>query len=152
MGKHNSRRRNAMRNSVRHAPLALSLPLFFAAAFPAVRMAACVSWNVAGAWTFIHDDNSIRKLRLEHAKSRITGSTIYRKDGNYRSPNREGLIDGTLVGNRLEMTILWKSGVMSMYEATISPNGSLQGKSYDKRDPGRQIHWLADRQASCTAL
>lgn len=128
----------------------LLLAILLASIVPGLAGATCQRWDVNGAWTFVQSNDTTPTLELQQAGDRVQGSATYRetrKNGWFW--DYKGSIDGTVNGDRMQLTVYWDQGAIGIYNAKINPDGSLEGGTYDKRDPDNYATWNADRKARC---
>jgi hypothetical protein len=111
--------------------------------------AECRQWDVSGRWHFVQSNGMSPEIFLQRSRNTLTGNARF-PDPQNPPFSVQGSIDGSLDGDRVELTVYWDSGQVGVYSGRISMSGLIEGTTFDKTDPGARATWTGDRNATCT--
>jgi hypothetical protein len=128
------------------AGLAGALGLIFLCFAPGVAAAdECAKWNTGALWELQQDNGFIVFLDLDPNQTHgLRGKASYRKDRTVT-----GLVEGHVTAKKLVFTIHWDNGAVGGYEATISPQGRVEGFTYDVNNRGSTAGFRGDAFLTC---
>ncbi|MGB3021739.1 MAG: hypothetical protein WBB50_06430 [Methyloceanibacter sp.] len=117
---------------------------------PPAAHAACVQWDLSGAWDFYQTNNYRIWFRLQQSpEGKITGL------GEYAGkPNGEtGQVAGEMKGDQFWFITEW-GRARGKYEGRVGPNGELQGSTADLNHPEVTAKWheMFGKRARCMTV
>lgn len=96
--------------------------------------------NIAGTWR-INQQNGIATATMHQNGSTLFGTAIYR--------SQSGTINGQINGRQVLFTVRWAPNSTGEYNGILQPNGRLEGRTRDLRNPQSQSNWWASRRFRC---
>jgi hypothetical protein len=119
------------------------------ALLPSSVEAQCAQWDASGKWELFQGTGKGYpiNLQLSQAGGTITGTANYFKT---HMGTTDGSVGGTITSSKIILQINWSDNVIGIYNGDISPQGQVEGVTYDKRTPSIRAAWLSKRIMKCT--
>lgn len=117
---------------------------------PPAAHAACVQWDLSGAWDFYQTNNYRIWFSLQQSpEGKITGLGEYagKPDGEI------GQVGGEMKGDQFWFITEW-GRARGKYEGRVGPNGELQGTTADLNHPEATAKWheMFGKRARCITV
>ncbi|MFT3744327.1 MAG: hypothetical protein QM785_08525 [Pyrinomonadaceae bacterium] len=114
--------------------------------------AQCAKWDASGYLEIFQRGQFYAiELLLEQKGRVISGKAVHHIPNNFGEITNNGLVDGTIDGDRISFQIFWppNGSLIGVYEARIQPSGRLDGETYDKNNPKIRQTWFSGGTLKC---
>lgn len=118
----------------------------------------CENWDASGKWSFkqANSQNPVDLDMRQNGKA-ISGSASLAIPGTKPGlfgpgkfgEQKLGKVDGTILGDRFSIEIVWNGGQVGVYNARILPSGRLEGEGYEKSTPNVRHAWNSTGTLRC---
>ena len=108
----------------------------------------CAQWTVPLPWIGLYQDNGFNVILTPEEDQRhgIRGQASYSSGGD----KTYGLFEGHVTSKKIVFTVHWNNGSEGGYEGTISPQGYVEGFTYDKNAQGSNAGFKISDLLNCT--
>ena len=101
-----------------------------------------IKWRVPIDWTVVQSDGW--RMRFDGLQD---GNSLIGKAHGTRgrdSAAMTGILNGSIDGDELYMTIYWPDGSIGKYLGAVNGQGHVQGTSIDQRNPTSVVQWSGE--------
>ena len=101
-----------------------------------------IKWRVPYDWTVVQSDGW--RMRLDVSQD---GNTLIGKAHGTRSRDSAtmtGMLNGSIDGDELYMTIYWSNNSIGKYLGTVSEQGHVEGTSIEENNSTLVVQWSAE--------
>lgn len=110
--------------------------------------AQCAQWDVSGEWQIVQSNKWIAGMALSQSGTEVTGTARDVLEA-YIGNGPKIPVNGTMVGNKFNLTVYWKGGRVGAYRGTVDAGGGMKGTTYDKSQPSVRATWYSNRSMVC---
>src|SRR6266480_3745578 len=116
----------------------------------------CSQWDLTGQWRLDQNpggEGYFVTLDITQTGKLLSGAGQYynkRVEGEeVKFGDSSKNIEGDISGDTFRITVHWNFGPVGIYTGNISPQGYVEGDTYDTSNPDAKSHWTTLKQATC---
>ena len=68
---------------------------------------------------------------------------------SYGSPQVTGDVQGTVLGDDVQLKIVWRNGLVGIYNGKIGADETISGTGYEVGNPKKKVSWVSTRAMVC---
>lgn len=120
----------------------------------------CTQWDLNGDLRLVQTNETAPFFRLQQNPTGIQGTASY----NYTVEvdcfivscgddyfQVDASVDGTVVGDEIEIVAYWNNGTTGVYSGKIGQQGRIEGSTYDRQHPQVIARWYSQTPVKCLA-
>jgi hypothetical protein len=120
----------------------------------------CTQWDLTGHFTLVQTNVSSPSFRLAQTPVGLQGTAFYAYTedddciivfcgDDYFEVH--GSVDGTVVGDEVELVAYWNNGTTGVYSGKVGQQGRMEGNTYDRQHPQVIARWYSQTPVKCLA-
>lgn len=120
----------------------------------------CTQWDLSGHFTLVQTNETSPSFKLAKTPVGLQGTAFYAYTeevacfivscgDDYFEVH--GSVDGTVVGNEVELVAYWNNGTTGVYSGKVGPQGRVEGNTYDRQHPQVIARWYSQTPVTCLA-